>query len=111
MLKILFRTGMILLAAGLIVGGLFLYANNAGSGQAGIPGGGERPQMVSSASAGTEVAANSENSERHGGAEGGGGLASLLGQLLKIGVITGIVVSIQALIRKIQRRHPSAEAL
>ena len=40
MIKIIVRIGLILLAAGLVCGGLILYANNAGTSLGDLPGGG-----------------------------------------------------------------------
>jgi hypothetical protein len=113
---------MILLAAALIAGGLYLYANNAGSSLSAIPGGKERPAFDGSQPPtddkpgrpvrGGEHGALGQGEGRAGGEDGFSlaGWSGVLMQAGKVGLITLVVVALQAVIQWIRRRqHPAGE--
>ena len=123
MVKIVFRIIMILAAAGLVTGGLFLYVNNTGASQGILAEGGrrqgfEQPRIAPEGGAGRPMRGGMlegfAGPGGHGGFEGRGdafgggsilGLAGVLAQAGKIGLVTVLVVGIQAVIKGIQGRR------
>ncbi len=102
MLRTPFRIGMILLVAALVCGALYLYVSASGSTLGGLRGDGERPAFNQSASpTGAQRAEFGGRDRGEGGASGFGGL---LGQALKVALVTLVVVGIQKLARRLRGR-------
>lgn len=117
MFKIIIRTLIILLAAGIVTAGLVLFVNNGGMNSlgsvarvegmhGGFPGGGLRPEKFAAPPDG--AAGFPGDGGRHG-MEGGAGfsLAGLSGvglQFGKIALITALIVGAQALLGLFRRR-------
>jgi len=128
MIKILWRTLILLLAAALVAGGIYLFAENGGisglsigglsaeAGRDGFSAGemGERPE--GRRSDGGQLPPQGDRIRRQGGhdSEMGFSLAGLGGvglQLGKVALITGVVVAIQAFGRWFKRRRKSDGAV
>ncbi len=119
MLKITIRIGLILLAAGLVAGGWYLFASTAG---ASLPGGrGEfegRPRIESSTGAapsadGSLPAPPDGNFGGRGEHDEGGSLTALAGvaaNLGKVALITALVVVVQWGWRMVGKRRRTGEA-
>lgn len=119
MLKIAYRTLVILLAAGLVAGGLYLFVQNGGGsalaigrGHADFPGGVAAAQMKERGQGLTppDGASLHSNSLRGEHDQAGfnltwRGLSGLLSPLMKIAGITLIVTGIQAVNKHLKRRR------
>ena len=120
MVKIIVRIGLILLAAGLVCGGLILYANNAGAGLGELPGGGgEHLRQGMGQSQERQFKNRPEGALPEGSLTPGGGRGlghaeygepgtdwtGLASQLAKVAVITLVVVGVQWLYRKLRRKR------
>lgn len=120
MLKIILRTLIILLVAGLVAGGIYLFVQNGGVSLLGAGAGrdsgrGFSPDQSPGTLAGAAFAAGQRPASFDHGPEGQAGfsLAGLAGvamQAGKIAVITALVVAVQSLARLFRRRRRVASS-
>lgn len=121
MMKTLLRIALILLAAGVVSAGLYLFASRSASSMDTLPGGRERPQFSQNDSQALPAApgadfqpGNRDGDEGFGGrdehsANFGVGLIGIAAQLAKVAAITALVIAVQSLIRRLSRkRSPNA---
>jgi hypothetical protein len=115
MLKIIFRILVILLAAGLVCGGLFLVANTAGANLNNFSGGLGRAHFDGALTNGSRPAPpdGAFQPGGRGGEQAGGsllGLAGVAGILGKVAVITAAVVLLQGVSGRFFRKRRTIRA-